>query len=206
MADTASPNECRRRAGQPRYPDVSNEPRLATAARATNDTFSIAMNIAPVTLLDERLNPRSTERKRPKTPSPGGPHGLCPCIFEAGRCPTDQHKKRMPVQSNHPGWEEPDMTPGPCFRYPGTGNQPGATSMGDDDRRFAEIFAELHALRLIVNEVFSMVLSLEADPANAVVTARKHITETIERAETRPSLPDQISNSGCGMLARSRAS
>jgi hypothetical protein len=56
--------------------------------------------------------------------------------------------------------------------------------MGDDDRRFAEIFAELHALRPIVNEVFSMVLSLGADPANAVVTARKHITETIERAET----------------------
>jgi hypothetical protein len=90
----------------------------------------------------------------------------------------------MPVQSTDHGWEEPDMTPGPCLRYPGTANQPGATSMGDDDRRFPEIFAELHALRLIVNEVFSMVLSLKADPANAVVTARKHITETIERAET----------------------
>jgi hypothetical protein len=56
----------------------------------------------------------------------------------------------------------------------------------DDDlnAKFAEIFVELHALRLIVNEALSVVLSYDDDPDNAVVFARKEINEMIERAET----------------------
>jgi hypothetical protein len=56
--------------------------------------------------------------------------------------------------------------------------------MSEHDRRFAEVFAELQALRLIVNEAFSMVLSLGDDPVAAVVTTRNHIKEGLERTET----------------------
>ncbi len=52
------------------------------------------------------------------------------------------------------------------------------------DRKFADIRVELEALRLMMNEVFWVALALYEDPANAVVAARRHITETIERAET----------------------
>jgi hypothetical protein len=55
--------------------------------------------------------------------------------------------------------------------------------MSEHDRRFAEVFAELQALRLIVNEAFSMVLSLD-DPVAAVVTTRNHVREALERTET----------------------
>jgi hypothetical protein len=56
--------------------------------------------------------------------------------------------------------------------------------MSEHDRRFAEVFAELQALRLIVNEAFSMVLSLGDDPVAAVVTTRNHVKEALERTET----------------------
>jgi fumarate hydratase class II len=35
--------------------------RNSRSSQSSSDTFSIAMNIAAVTLLDERLNPRSTD-------------------------------------------------------------------------------------------------------------------------------------------------
>ncbi|MCL2428379.1 MAG: hypothetical protein FWD12_04025 [Alphaproteobacteria bacterium] len=55
--------------------------------------------------------------------------------------------------------------------------------ISEHDRRFAEVFAELQALRLIVNEAFSMVLSLGDDPVAAGVTTRHHVKETLERTE-----------------------
>ena len=52
------------------------------------------------------------------------------------------------------------------------------------DHKFADIFAELHALRLIVSEALSLALSYDADPHNTVVLARKDIDDIIERTET----------------------
>jgi hypothetical protein len=56
--------------------------------------------------------------------------------------------------------------------------------MSEYDRRFAEVFAELNAARLIVNEAFSMALSLHDDPAATVITTRNPIKETIETMTT----------------------
>jgi rRNA maturation protein Rpf1 len=55
----------------------------------------------------------------------------------------------------------------------------------DDDvkRAFAEVLAELHALRLIVNEALSVALCHESNPDNAVILARQDIYEIIEKAE-----------------------
>jgi hypothetical protein len=55
----------------------------------------------------------------------------------------------------------------------------------DDDlkQKFAEIFAELHALGLIVNEACSLALSHEQDPDNAIVLARKDIDQIIGLTE-----------------------
>jgi hypothetical protein len=52
------------------------------------------------------------------------------------------------------------------------------------NRKFAEIFVQLNALRVLLNEFFSVVLVREADPANAVVAVRGHLMETIGRTET----------------------
>ncbi len=58
--------------------------------------------------------------------------------------------------------------------------------MGDDlKQKFAEIFAELHALRLIVSEAFSIALSHEQDPDNAIVLARKDVDQIIGLTEKR---------------------
>jgi hypothetical protein len=55
----------------------------------------------------------------------------------------------------------------------------------DDDikRAFAEIHAQLQALRLIVNEALSVALCHEPNPDNAVVLARRDIDQIIEIAE-----------------------
>jgi cell division septum initiation protein DivIVA len=55
----------------------------------------------------------------------------------------------------------------------------------DDDlkRKFVELFAELHAIRLITNEALSITLSHEQNPDNAVVLARREIDQIIETAE-----------------------
>jgi hypothetical protein len=57
----------------------------------------------------------------------------------------------------------------------------------DDDlkQKFAEILAELHALRLIVSEAFSIALSHEQDPDNAIVLARKDIDQIIGLTEEK---------------------
>jgi hypothetical protein len=57
----------------------------------------------------------------------------------------------------------------------------------DDDlkQKFAEVFADLHALRLIVSEAFSIAISHEQDPDNAIVLARKDIDQIIELTERK---------------------
>jgi hypothetical protein len=54
----------------------------------------------------------------------------------------------------------------------------------DLERKFADLFAELHALRLLVNEALSIALSHESNPDHAAVLARQDIDQIIERAET----------------------
>ena len=55
----------------------------------------------------------------------------------------------------------------------------------DDElkEKFAELFAQLHALQLMVNEALSVALSYAEDPDNAIVLARREIDQIIERTE-----------------------
>jgi hypothetical protein len=72
----------------------------------------------------------------------------------------------------------------PAFRYPGGANQSGAKSMDDDlKRKLEEVFAQLTALQLVVNEALSLALYHEPDPDQAVTSARKDIDQMIATTE-----------------------
>jgi hypothetical protein len=102
------------------------------------------------------------------------------------------------------------MTPGPCFRYPGGANQPGAKSMSEEDdrrldRKFADIRIELEALRLMMNEIFCVALALYDEPASAVVAMRRHITgnhrksrDNGHRRRIRFRIPEVVFRQGPG--------
>jgi cell division septum initiation protein DivIVA len=53
----------------------------------------------------------------------------------------------------------------------------------DVKEQLAKLLVEMQALRLIVNEALSVALSYDSDPHDAVVRARRHVEETIERTE-----------------------